>query len=173
MGVKYQVVCSSYPAELVDVTLNHLDSMRVMVEGDDSLDALVVSFRDQFKKVVSLSPPLPSPPLPSPPLPSPPILLTLASQRYENLSFGDFLSLKQTLHAFFQDRRVKVSLFLQEGLQTQTGTMVFPHCEHLPPGVVTPNTVKYDRGRGREGGGERSGGVPESKSSASITKFQP
>lgn len=51
MGVKYQVVCSTYPAELVDVTLNHLDSMRVMVGDDQALDAMVVAFRDQFKLV--------------------------------------------------------------------------------------------------------------------------
>lgn len=64
-------------------------------------------------------------------------------QRYENLSVGDFMELKQTLHAFFQDRRIKVSLFLQEGLQTSSGAMVFPELEFLPPGVMIPNTIRY------------------------------
>lgn len=115
MGVKYQVVCSTYPGELVDVTLNHIDSMRTIVD-DKTLESLIDSFRDQFKK------------------------------RYENLSVGEFMELRQTLHSFFQDRRIKVSLFLQEGLQTTTGTMVFPEEEFLPPGVLVPNTIRYYTG---------------------------
>lgn len=50
MGVKYQVVCSTYPGELVDATLNHMDAMRSMVD-DKALESLMDSFRDQFKKV--------------------------------------------------------------------------------------------------------------------------
>ena len=47
--------------------------------------------------------------------------------RYSQLSDGDWSAVRQTLALFFQDKRMKVSLFLQEGIQSNDGRI------HLPP----------------------------------------
>ena len=43
-----------------------------------------------------------------------------------------YRELKLTLCDFFSDKRVKVSLFLQDGLQNQDGSIVIPHQGTLP-----------------------------------------
>jgi len=43
---------------------------------------------------------------------------------YGVMSTGELWALKSTLCRFYQDRRVKVSLFLQDSLQNLDGTLV-------------------------------------------------
>jgi len=50
---------------------------------------------------------------------------------YQNLSPGDWVQLRHALCGFFHDRRIKVSLFLQEGIQAADGRIVLP-----PPEVA-------------------------------------
>jgi len=117
MGVKYQLVCSTYPAEMIDITLNHIDAMRMLVE-DQSIETLIDTFLVRFK------------------------------ERYEALPIGEWMELRQTLHRYFQDRRIRVSLFMKENLQTPTGYIVFPTEEEVPPNFEVPGKIRTYLGTG-------------------------
>lgn len=69
-----------------------------------------------------------------------------APQKYGRLSIGEFFALKHTLCRFFQDRRVKVSLFLQDGTQNMDGTIVLDPTGPLPVGTDAPGRVVYRNG---------------------------
>ena len=45
----------------------------------------------------------------------------------------EFAGLKQTLCRYFADKRVKVSLFLQDGIQKQDGAIPLVYSGPLPP----------------------------------------
>ena len=45
---------------------------------------------------------------------------------YGGMSLGQQYMLRQTLQRFFLDKRVKVSLFLQEGIQSASGRLILP-----------------------------------------------
>ena len=57
---------------------------------------------------------------------------------YCRLSYGDWCLLKWQAMHFFQGRKVKVSLFLQTGIQSMDGTLAVDVSERLPP--FTNNT---------------------------------
>ncbi len=50
--------------------------------------------------------------------------------------------MRQTMLKFFQGRHVKVSLFIQEGMQSLTGTIIFPKAAVQPPWVKKPGLVE-------------------------------
>jgi len=60
------------------------------------------------------------------------------NERYSNLSTDEFASLKQALCRFFEDKHVKVSLFLQDGIQKSDGTppLVEEHRGDMPLALV-------------------------------------
>ena len=60
---------------------------------------------------------------------------------YSAFTFTDYFALRQALMRFYQDKRVKVSLFLQEQLQLPDGNIA---CT-LSPSVLPPNTAKPGR----------------------------
>eukprot|EP01038_Epipyxis_sp_PR26KG_P012081 gene12081-16167_t len=62
---------------------------------------------------------------------------------YSQLTNGNWLLLQQVLHQFFQGRKIKVSLFLQQNLQTLTGVLVVSNKGSLPFGAETPGQVRY------------------------------
>jgi hypothetical protein len=62
---------------------------------------------------------------------------------FRKLSPADWILLRQTLSRFFQDRRVKVSLFLHDGLQSSDGSIVIQHKGPLPPGAEKPGAIRY------------------------------
>eukprot|EP00899_Mesostigma_viride_P019408 jgi/Mesvir1/27469/Mv07246-RA.1 len=78
----------------------------------------------------------------------------LLDKTYNPLSQGDMQLLRHTLLRFFQGKRIKVSLFLQEGLQNQDGRLV------LPKPAPNPGT-KHKLGSVRVF--DESGGVKESQ----------
>ena len=69
----------------------------------------------------------------------------LVRTTYGLFSAGDFFMLKQGLCRFFQGRRVKVSLFLQDGLQNMDGSMVLDvsTSKWVPEGTELPGSVHY------------------------------
>merc|ERR1719221_631031 len=69
------------------------------------------------------------------------------------MSLTDFSTMRQSLCTFFQDRKVKVSLFLQDQTQNADGSIVVPSGGTLPIGTFTPGTVRYFSG-GVEAGRE-------------------
>lgn len=62
---------------------------------------------------------------------------------YTNLSQGNWLLLQQTIFQFFQGRKVKVSLFLQQELQTMNGVLILKNAGKLPFDVDIPGTIRY------------------------------
>jgi hypothetical protein len=69
--------------------------------------------------------------------------IAMSNATYDRMGPGELWRLKQTLCRFFQDRRVKVSLFLQDGLQNMDGTIVLRMAGPLPLGSEPPGTVRY------------------------------
>jgi len=115
MGFKYQILASSFPQELLHVTLNHLYQLRAKVEEAPA----VVSLVDD--------------------------VIRMTNERYAGMSALEFAGLKQTLCRFFTDKRVKVSLFLQDGLQKNDGNITLQYAGNLPPGVELPGKItNYD-----------------------------
>ena len=116
MGFKYQLIACKYPQELLHVTLNHLHQLRSKIEEAKAVADLV----DEA--------------------------IRATNERYLNMSPADFAALKQALCRFFEDKHVKVSLFLQDGIQKPDGTIALSCAGPLPPHVDVPGkVVHYDQ----------------------------
>ena len=50
---------------------------------------------------------------------------------------------EKALCRFFGDKRVKVSLFLQDGIQKSDGTITLSYRGETPPGVEIPGKISY------------------------------
>lgn len=113
MGFKYQLLSCSYPQEVLLVTLNHLYQLRSKVEEAQA----VVDLVDEVIRQVNA--------------------------KYAAMSCAEFAALKQALCRFFADKRVKVSLFLQDGIQKQDGTITLSYQGDTPPGIELPGKITY------------------------------
>ena len=98
-GFKYQVISCKTGFELIDVTLNHLDSIRSMVSGD------VIELVNECARKVD--------------------------EIYCALMPGSLALVRQTVLRMLQDRKVKVSPFLLDGIQNTDGSMVTTHPRDL------------------------------------------
>mmetsp|Transcript_41609 Transcript_41609/g.114707 ORF Transcript_41609/g.114707 Transcript_41609/m.114707 type:complete len:390 (+) Transcript_41609:97-1266(+) len=116
MGFKYQIMSCSVPREIVDVTMNHLTALKRLVGGNQQLLDLL----DECVRQMTAS--------------------------YENMTTAGYMSMRQCLCTFFQDRKVKVSLFLHDHTQNHDGSIVVPSSGILPPDVLPPGTVRYFEG---------------------------
>lgn len=115
MGCKHQFMLASHPSDLIQITLNHLDAIRLMISNSSDCVHLV----DHATQLVLTT--------------------------FKHLRYSEFSSLRQSLLRFFQDRRVKVSLFLQDGIQSSDGNIVIGWRGHLPRGATTPGVITlYD-----------------------------
>jgi len=115
MGFKYQLVTCSHPRELVEVTLNHLESIRASIESSTRTVELVDAAITQMVKLC------------------------------QEISNAEFAQIRQTLARFFQDKHIKVSLFLQDGIQSTDGTILIPQGGPLynDATVEAPGTIRY------------------------------
>lgn len=62
-------------------------------------------------------------------------------KKYEKYSIYELERVRQTLLKFFQGKQVKVSLFIQEGMQNLNGVLLFPKDQIQPPGIKTPGDI--------------------------------
>ncbi|KAF5842192.1 organic solute transport protein 1-domain-containing protein [Dunaliella salina] len=110
MGLKYQIMCSNSLGSMLQVTLLHLQQIKATLRtsSDTALSQDLISHVER-----------------------------LLLHHYEGMSMGMQHLLRQTLQRFFQERRVKVSLFLQEGIQTQAGRLILPSPLSTQAGSVT------------------------------------
>lgn len=113
MGCKYQVVSCAHPLDLYQVCLNHLDALRLLVRSAGEVSKLVENCVAHMESMFS------------------------------RMRVGDLHLLRYTLARFFQDRRVKVSLFLTDQLQAQDGSMIHTHAGKMPLGTDRPGTIRY------------------------------
>jgi len=112
MGFKYQLVSCMTPRDLIDITHNHLDVLKRLVQSSPSDYELLTECSRQMEV-------------------------------YEAMSVCELNALRQNLCMFFQDRKVKVSLFLIEHTQKSDGSIVVPCGGTLPPHAPVPGTARY------------------------------
>jgi len=74
-------------------------------------------------------------------------LIDTASQQvrsvFQNFTLYDYYVLRLSLARFYQDRRVKVSLLLQENLQTNDGNIIVRCDNVLPQHTDKPGSIRY------------------------------
>ncbi|KAH8057746.1 organic solute transport protein 1 [Aureococcus anophagefferens] len=74
---------------------------------------------------------------------------------YGRFTFGDWILCKQQLVQFFQGRKVRVSLFLQQQFQATDGTLSLDPGGALPEGADAPGTLRRFRPGSRSPATER------------------
>eukprot|EP01051_Picozoa_sp_SAG22_P018783 SAG22_NODE_3265_length_1821_cov_3.116144_3_plen_225_part_01 len=72
--------------------------------------------------------------------------IDLVGECYGGCTPAEFRLLRQTLCEFFQDKKVKVSLFLQDKIQSSDGSMLIDTRGPLPPNVEPPGQIRYADG---------------------------
>jgi len=65
------------------------------------------------------------------------------TQLYSTFDYADYFTMRQSLARFYQDKRVKVSLFLQEGLQLADGNICITPAGPLPVNIEMPGKITY------------------------------
>ena len=112
MGFKYQVVSCNSPQQYLQVTLNHLETIKDMVGCEEASEII----KNTIDKCIAL---------------------------YTSLTNGQWILTKQSIMRFLQGKKIKVSLFLQQSLQTSEGLLILNSVGELPFGTELPGTVKY------------------------------
>ncbi|GMF37695.1 unnamed protein product [Phytophthora fragariaefolia] len=69
--------------------------------------------------------------------------IRLTTQNFGSMSPAGFYMLKQYLCRFFQDSRIKVSLFLQNGIQGMDGTLAIHYEGFTATGGKVPGVTRY------------------------------
>ncbi|XP_033099186.1 protein OSCP1-like [Anneissia japonica] len=116
MAFKHQLSLSLRPQDILLVTLNHLDAIRMYVEDVPVIRNQVETVHQMLYKV------------------------------YASMSPGELQLLRQTLLTFFQDTHIRVSIFLKDKVQNSNGRFVLPINGKLPFGVEIPGTIRYHDG---------------------------
>ena len=122
MGFKYQLISCTTTEEILKVTMNHLEALKGIV-GDSAPELL--ELLEECCRMMRTT--------------------------YDRMPPSELNALRQTLCAFFQDRRVKVSLFLQDQTQNPDGSIVVPNRGTLPRGRQKPGTLRYSQ-QGQDAG---------------------
>ena len=138
MSFKHQILFSNSPQQYLQITLNHLESLRyMMIHYSSTPDIITGPFKSQIS---------------SPKIQKGSIVIPLINniisriiELYGNFSSLQWLSLKQSLYLFFQGKRIKISLFLQQNIQNLDGNFLFENNPKLPYGTEKPGIVRsYD-----------------------------
>ena len=67
----------------------------------------------------------------------------MCSELYSSFTYGDWMLLKSFLCDFYQNRKIRVSLFLASGIQSMDGTIALSSTGSVPTGGEAPGTIKY------------------------------
>ena len=133
MGVKQMLVTSRFPTDLVEGTMNHLDEVVAAISGGPDAEGVNPAAYNKDCKVKELA---------------------AAIEAFRvfagNLSVGELASVRSALLTFFQSKRVKVSLFLQEKRQNSDGTFNVPYGGPMSMHETNfiPGTFRYFEGTG-------------------------
>ena len=84
MGIKLQTVQTCYPEEMVQITIKHLDTMSKMIQHGSEAHKLIEECKASFVLLVN------------------------------QLNSYDFQVIKTQIFKFYQDKHIKVSLFIQD-----------------------------------------------------------
>jgi hypothetical protein len=138
MSFKHQILFSNSPQQYLQITLNHLESLRYMLSSTSTADTVTGPFKSQLsspktsqkKSIV---------------IPLIDNIISRITELYGNFSSLQWLSLKQSLYLYFQGKRIKISLFLQQNIQNLDGNFLFDNNPKLPYGTEKPGKVRsYD-----------------------------
>lgn len=113
MGFKYQMIVAPCARNLIDITINHIDTIAKIIESEKAIVSTIMACKQRLIKL------------------------------YSEFNDGDFYELKTVICRFFQGRRVKVSLFLQDHIQNLDGSIILDVTGQLPKGYDVPGQVKY------------------------------
>lgn len=117
MSLKLQILRTRYPEEMFKITLNHLESIRkILTDQDPSGNKNLINDLNEC--------------------------ISNFNKDYSQLTPYDYIILKQTLMRFLQGKNVKVSIFIQDNLQSNNSTIYLPMNEKAPPLVNKPGVVK-------------------------------
>jgi hypothetical protein len=116
MSLKLQTLRVRYPEELAQMSTNHLMNV---------IDILKIQNEETNKKAIQLVQ----------------SQLNYFQSIFDSYSSWDFVSLKQTLLRFFQGKNIKVSIFMTEQLQSDTGIIYLPMNENAPPLIKKPGLI--------------------------------
>eukprot|EP01059_Diplonema_ambulator_P001733 TRINITY_DN1145_c1_g1_i1.p1 TRINITY_DN1145_c1_g1~~TRINITY_DN1145_c1_g1_i1.p1 ORF type:complete len:400 (+),score=111.67 TRINITY_DN1145_c1_g1_i1:60-1202(+) len=118
MGVKYQVMSTKYPTDLIDITLNHIDYISALGRSAGLQSECMDKARAAFVNFA------------------------------KELRVSEYAQVRQALLDFSIRKRVKVSLFLQEKMQHHDGRFVIAQGGNLPAdeNVQMPGTIKNEDG---------------------------
>lgn len=117
MSLKLQILRTRYPEEMFKITLNHLESIRkILTDQDPSGNKDLINDLNEC--------------------------ISNFNKDYSQLTPYDYVILKQTLMRFLQGKNVKVSIFIQDNLQSNNSIIYLPMNEKAPPLVNKPGVVK-------------------------------
>lgn len=116
MGFKYQMISCVAPQEMIDVTMNHLDTLKRLVSSAPQVCGLLDDCVGQMQS------------------------------SYGVMSLAELNAMRQSLLTFFQDRKIKVSLFLHDQTQHSDGSIKVACGGSLQMGAQAPGTVRYFSG---------------------------
>lgn len=142
MSFKHQILFSNSPFQYLQITINHLESLRyMMLHYSSTPDVITGPFKSQ----------IPSPKTNQKVSPVIPLIDNLTRRiiaLYGNFSSLQWLSLKQSLYLYFQGKRIKISLFLQQNIQNFEGNFNFENNPKLPYGTEKPGKIRsYDHSK--------------------------
>ncbi|XP_071493076.1 protein OSCP1-like [Diadema antillarum] len=120
MAVKYQISLCLRPKDILLVTLNHMDAIRVFVAHNPAIKGQVEG------------------------------VCRLLLKTYAFVPVGEFQLIRQTLLGFFQDMHIRVSIFLKEKVQSSNGRFVLSLGGAVPYGTEIPGTIRYFNKDGKQ-----------------------
>ncbi|CAG5135943.1 unnamed protein product [Candidula unifasciata] len=119
MAFKYQVSLALRPKDILLITFNHVDALRSSTEEGDNVRKQVEHVYDKL------------------------------TETYASLSHGEFQLIRQTLLSFFQDMHIRVSIFLKDKVQNNSGRFLITPGGTLPFGTETPGTIRLFNENGK------------------------
>ena len=115
MTLKLQILRTRYPEEIYQITVNHFEGVLSILKkvyfSNSELESRIQEELLNFR------------------------------QNYKNLLPYDYIVLKSTILRFLQGKNVKVSIFIQDFLQSNNAILYLPMEEESPPFFEKPGTV--------------------------------
>lgn len=117
MSLKLQVLRSRYPEELFKIATNHLNNLIDILKsfGENKNVEVIELVNSQLNYFESV---------------------------FSSYNTWSYIILKQSLLRFFQGKNIKVSIFMNESLQSNTGVIYLPNLENAPPLVNKPGLYR-------------------------------
>lgn len=116
MSLKLQFLRSRYPEEMAQIAYNHLVNVIDILKAQDE------AFNREAIKYVSNQ-------------------AAFFQSKFNCFNAWDFVILRQTILRFFQGKNIKVSIFIAENMQSDSGVIYLPIVENAPPLMSKPGSL--------------------------------